>query len=203
MWISRKHSDSDFPNPLTFEEKVEVFYEQVLGWQLHIADLVANGGTTFGEPSNPQAGSAVKPIRHSGFAVLHICLSYFELIGSVVLPKSSKPTSTLKFKAGVQAVLPELFKGGPDDVALLKFLYKGARCGLYHTGRTQLRVGLGQPPDGSPITHDPRNGIVIISPERLPKALCAHLDDFRAALLDPQNTPLRNQFNERFDAGFD
>ena len=49
MWISWKHEHTDFPDELNFEQKVEIFYEQTLGWHLHIADLVANGGTTFGE----------------------------------------------------------------------------------------------------------------------------------------------------------
>jgi hypothetical protein len=44
MWITWKHEETDFEAPLTFEQKVDVFYEQTLGWQLHIADLVANGG---------------------------------------------------------------------------------------------------------------------------------------------------------------
>jgi hypothetical protein len=72
------------PSPLTYEQKVDVFYEQTLGWRLHIADLIANGGTTFGQCKPPQPGYAVRSIWHSGFAVLHICLSYFELVGSLV-----------------------------------------------------------------------------------------------------------------------
>ncbi len=31
MWISWKHLTADFPSPLTYEQKVEVFYEQTLG----------------------------------------------------------------------------------------------------------------------------------------------------------------------------
>ena len=94
MWITWKHEDTDFVAPLTFEQKVDVFYEQTLGWQLHIADLVANGGTTFGEFKLGKDGYSVPRIRHSGFAVLHICLSYLELIGSLVTatPRTS-PTS--------------------------------------------------------------------------------------------------------------
>ena len=65
MWITWKHEDSDFGAPLTFEQKVEVFYEQTLGWQLHIADLVASGGTTFGEFKAGQPGYDVQQIRHS------------------------------------------------------------------------------------------------------------------------------------------
>ena len=68
MWITWKHEDTDFATALTFEQKVEVFYEQTLGWQLHIADIVANGGTTFGEFKRGEHGYEVRNIRHAGFA---------------------------------------------------------------------------------------------------------------------------------------
>ncbi|HEV8406992.1 MAG TPA: hypothetical protein VGQ34_03575 [Sphingomicrobium sp.] len=80
MMISWKHEDSTLPKSLTFPLKVDLFYEQAFGWQLHIADLVANGGTAFGE-NGDRKGTTVSAIRHSGFAVLQICFSYFETIG--------------------------------------------------------------------------------------------------------------------------
>jgi hypothetical protein len=108
MRVSWKHEHTDFTSPLSFEEKVELFYEQTLGWQLHIADLIANGGMTFGAvgrtPSYP-----IPAVDHSGFAVLHICLSYFELVGSILVPKSPKASSTKIFKTGVESVFPNLF----------------------------------------------------------------------------------------------
>jgi len=202
MWMSWKHRKTEFPKPLTFQQKVEVFYEQTLGWQLHIADLVANGGTTFGEVNPAHAGYEVRSLRHSGFAVLHICLSYFELIGTLVTSTAAHLSDTAKFKAGVRAVLPSIFKGTSDDDALLKVLHKGARCGLYHLGRPRAHVGLGQPQNGSPIEYDSKSGTVIISPERLPVVLKKHLDTFKADLLNPTNTALRNEFQKRFDKGF-
>ena len=54
MWITWTHNDASLSWPLTFEKKVELFYEQALGWQLHVADLVANGGTAFGEEGQRQ-----------------------------------------------------------------------------------------------------------------------------------------------------
>ncbi len=194
MWISWKHQDTDFSGPLTFEQKVEVFHEQALGWQLHIADLVANGGMTFGE------NKPIPPIRHSGFAVLHICLSYFELIGSLVTSTPQTPTRT--FKAGVRHVLPGLIDGSADSEALLARLHEGARCGLYHEGRIRPGVGLGQPPGESPIAYDSSSKTVVISPERLPRVLKAHLERFRHELLDSANTLLRRVFERRFDTGF-
>jgi len=60
-----KQERADFGPRLTYEQKVDVFFEQTLGWQLHIADLVANGGMTFGEFQTSQQGYQVPRIRHS------------------------------------------------------------------------------------------------------------------------------------------
>jgi hypothetical protein len=199
MWISWKHQRSDFQGPLTFEQKVEIFYEQTLGWQLHIADLIASGGTAFEQVNTSQPGYEVPSIRHSGFAVLHICLSYFELVGSIV---SSEVSSTRRFNAGVREVLPAIFKGTSDDDILLRLLYRGARCALYHSARPGAPVGLGQPDDDKAIALDRGNATVIISPDRLPKALKAHLVKFKERLLDPVNMDLRKRFEAKFDQGF-
>src|SRR5262245_65277742 len=110
MWITWKHQDSQLRWPLTFEKKVELFYEQTLGWQLHIADLVANGGTAFGEEGRRE-GNVSCAIRHSGFAVLQICLSYFETIGYYTdTPKGSKEA----FRLGVAKVFPNLAAADPN-----------------------------------------------------------------------------------------
>jgi hypothetical protein len=199
MWVSWKHQSSDYAGPLTFEQKVEIFYEQTLGWQLHIANLIANGGATFEAPQGRPAYE-VASVEHSGFAVLQICLSYFELVGSLVAP--SKKQYGDRFKAGVREVLPSLFKGSADDEALLKRLYKGARCGLYHLGRTGSRVGLGQPLDGSSMEYDPTTRTLSVSPQRLPVVLKTHLDSFKVQLLDPTNATLRQEFEKQFDRGF-
>ncbi len=199
MWISWKHEDTDFTWPLRFEQKVDLFYEQTLGWQLHIADLVANGGTTFGEFKLGTAGYEVPRIRHSGFAVMHICFSYIELIGSLVQSTPQGPTKT--FAAGLGAI-PGLIDASQISEAVINRIYGGARCGFYHEGRPRPGIGLAQPADGNAIACDPVSGAVIISPERLPRVLKAHLDQIRVQLLDATNTALRQRFEERFDHGF-
>jgi hypothetical protein len=195
MWITWKHQDSQLSWPLTFEQKVELFHEQTLGWQLHIADLVANGGTAFGEEGRRE-GNAACAIRHSGFAVLQICLSYFETIGYYTgTPTGSKAA----FGAGVANVFPDLADAAPSIAgAFIEALYQDARCGLYHNVRT-ARVGLGWPPGESPAAYDSGSGRVVVNPERLPKALKAHLEKFRLALLDENNRALRECFEKRFD----
>lgn len=190
MWISWKHQDTELSWPLTFEQKVDLFCEQALGWQLHIADLVANGGTTFGE------GKSVASIRHSGFAVLQICLSYFETIGHYTAEWSD---SKAAFRQGVFEVFPDLRDSNPVIVnGFVEALYRDARCGLYHNVRT-ARAGLGQPPGGEAMAYDGDSQRVVISPERLPGVLKAHLERLRAALLDEGNWELRTRFERKFD----
>lgn len=195
MWISWKHQDTDLSWPLAFEQKVDLFYEQTLGWQLHIADLVANGGVAFGEEGKRE-GKTVSSIRHSGFAVLQICLSYFETIGDYTGKRSGSKDA---FRAGVLEVFPEV--AGLDPAIAndaIDALYEGVRCGLYHNIRT-TRVRLGQPPDKEAIAYDLTSRYIIISPERFPSELKAHLERFRSKLLNPSNKELRARFEERFD----
>lgn len=195
MWVTWKHEDSTLSWPLTFNQKVELFYEQTLGWQLHIADLIANGGTAFGEEGR-RDGETVSAIRHSGFAVLQVCLSYFETIGYYTgNPSGSKAA----FRAGVERVFPQLAEADPKVAdGFIKALYRDARCGLYHNVKT-ARVGLGWPPGTSPALFDSASGRVVLNPERLPRALKAHLERLRQELLDENNQDLRKRFEDRFD----
>jgi len=193
MWITWKHQDADLNWPLTFETKVELFCEQALGWQLHIADLVAKGGTAFGEGGNRQ-GDKVAPIRHSGFAVLQICLSYFETVGHYTAqPRGSKEA----FRAGVLHVFPDLAKADSAN-QFIDVLYRDARCGLYHNVRT-ARVGLAKLSDEEPIAYDEQSKRVVIYPEGLPAKLKVHLGELRKGLLDESNTDLRQRFERKFD----
>jgi hypothetical protein len=195
MWITWNYQDTDLSWPLTFEQKVDLFYEQALGWQLHIADLVANGGTAFGEQGQ-RKGKQVCSIRHSGFAVLQICLSYFETIGYYT---GEGAGSKAAFRKGVAEVFPNLATADPSVAkAFVDSLYQDARCGLYHNLRT-ARVVLGWPPGQDAVAYDPQNQRVVVNPERLPRVLKAHLERFRQALLDQKNQALRAAFETRFD----
>jgi len=198
MWIAWNINSDKIQWPPTFEKKVEIFYERAAGWQLHIADLIANGGQPLGSPD------VLKSLEHSGFAMLHICLSYFETIGHYECLDSSAPDkrNSYFFKQGVRSVLPELAEDF-DEVdleMLLERLYGGVRCGLHHNSMTVAGVGLGPPsPSGSPITYDPETKELAVNPQRLPRALKEHLEQFRARLLEGGNGNLRRSFEKRFD----
>jgi hypothetical protein len=194
MLITWKQRQSDLPWPPRLEEKVEIFYQRALGWQLHIADLLANGGKPLEDKDPP-----VRPLRHSGFAVLQICLSYFETIGQYEQRKHTTKRPAEYFKEGVRSVFLELIaRHGKHVEGLLTKLYQGARCGLYHNSMTMPGVGLGQPSDGKSIAFDPTANRLAIGPERLTKALKNHLEKYRARLLDAKNADLRLKFEKCF-----
>ncbi len=83
MWVSYKHQHTEFTGSLSIEKKVELFYAQTLGWQLHIADMIANSGTTLEAPGG-RPSYHVDAIEHSGFAVLHICLTARGAMGLIL-----------------------------------------------------------------------------------------------------------------------
>ena len=74
MWISPTYQDSDFPVPHSIDTKITLFEDRALGWKLNIAEQIINGKKKAdGSEERP-------PIQHSGFAVLDIVFSYFEMI---------------------------------------------------------------------------------------------------------------------------
>jgi len=143
---------------------------------------------------------ALPGIPHSGFAVLQVCLSYFETIAQYqrVNPKTKRDGDF--FREGVHAVFPKLQQEQKDDIdALLKLLYKNARCGLYHSSMTRAGVGLGQPGKNIAIAFFPQKNQLVIDPHRLPKVLKLHLEFYRRQLLDPNEGDLRNKFETQFN----
>lgn len=196
--ISWTHNSQDLSWPLTFETKVEIFYHRTLGWQLHVADLISNGGEAL---SHDDSGQPMEAVPHAGFAVLQICLSYFETIGHYQRINAATTTSTDFFKEGVRAVFPQLGQGHQADVdAFLATLYKKARCGLYHDSMTRTGIALGQPGQGVAMRFNPLNKVIVIDPHVLPKTLKTHLNSYRDMLLDPSNVDLRQNFEAKFNS---
>lgn len=123
-----------------------------------------------------------------------MCLSYFEN-DRVPHRHSDRLDSSLLCRSC--ECVSDLVRSEPGVAdAFIDALYQDARCGLYHNVRT-ARVGLGWPPGTSPAAYV--NGRVVLNPERFPKALKAHLESFRLALLDERNRELREYFEKRFD----
>ena len=71
--ISPNYFNTDFSWPLSIDDKITVFCDRIYGWQLDIADQIIN----YRKGSNDEI---IEGLPHAGYAVLHLVLSYFEMI---------------------------------------------------------------------------------------------------------------------------
>lgn len=183
-WTTPIHKRNNFPDVLTIDHKIQIFYERVSGWQLDIADKVINGFTD-------EKGKVIDGINGSGFAALNIMLSYFEMVAKYKDGYCETGKSPEYFEKGFKMVFPEfdVYPWLPEKI------YKNARCGLYHHGMTEEGVilkGEGLPP----IT--PLDGEkLIINPHTLVLKLKAHLEKYIAELRTDKN--FQSKFEKRFD----
>lgn len=177
--ISPKHFDTDFPNGLNLDDKIELFVERLEGWQLGVAHEVIQ-----------------KQVSHQGFAVLSIVVSYFEMIAKYRAGYADNGQSSYYFKEGVKEVFPSLSL--PEHKDVLAVLYEDLRCGLYHVGMTRHRVLLTES-FPLPLAYNPRIKMVAVNPVMLVNAIQAHLTLFAAELRDKNNLIFRRNFEKRFD----
>ena len=181
-YITWKHKSDDFTTPLSLEEKIEIFYEQVYGWQLNIADKLVNGDES---------------IEHADFSCLQILLSYFEMISKYNDGDTSTTGSKHHFKKGVQRVYPNIFSNQSNKDYLLNRLYKGARCGLYHMGMTKPKVIIfSRSPS---IKYYNESDVIGINTHTLTKELKNDLATYRDQLKNTSNTTLRSNFEKVYD----
>lgn len=184
--ITPFHKRSDFPEVLTLDNKIQIFYERVTGWQLDIADMVINGvkvnnGTII-----------LLQIVGSGYATLDIIISYFEMIGKYRDGYCGIGKAKKYFADGLEMVFPELCK---KYSWIPEKMYHNIRCGLYHHGLTEediMLLGEGLPP----ITPTEKQQL-IANPHTLVLELKKHFETYIKQLKDDKN--LRSNFEKRFD----
>ena len=205
MWISPTYQDSDFPVPHSIDTKITLFEDRALGWKLNIAEQIINGKKKAdGSEERP-------PIQHSGFAVLDIVFSYFEMIAKYENGFTRLGKSERYFKLGVYSVFPEINQipmpahtlapvGNVISIVdhVLDLMYSGIRCGLYHSGITNGRIMLTGEIQ-TPMAFDLQNQILIVNPHLLVPKLIAHLDEYLSHLKDGNNIDLRARFESRYD----
>lgn len=185
-WLSPRHRSDQFTKPVPLSAKVDLFEARVSGWQLQIADECANG--IKGQPADP----------HAGFAVLHLCLSYFETIGKYEEGYAGNDQSKKHFKLGLRSVFPNLRRTSPAFFETrTDLLYKAARCGLYHASQASSGVLLARP--SSALRFHPKRDLVLVNPYLLPGVLQEHLKRYCNRVLRPRNRILRANFERRFD----
>lgn len=193
MWLTPNYKASDFSWPLSTDDKITIFIDRTYGWQLDIADQCING------KKGSDGKIIINSIPHSGFAVLHIVLSYFEMIAKYQDGFAKNGRSEHYFKKGVYSVFPQLNTKPPQAVDdLLKVLYSGGRCGLYHGGMTDSRISL----TGDvrvPMAFDTQRSKLIINPHLLIPELRNHLKNYDEQIRNMKNSLLRDNFEKRFD----
>lgn len=176
--ISPKYTTLDFPNGMTLENKIDVFVDRIEGWQIGIAKQIIQ-----------------HEIQNSGFAILHIIFSYFEMLGKYLPGYIGDNKSKANFKRGVKATFPEI---GTEEEDFLNTLYKSVRNGLYHLGMTKINTMLscGIP---TSIGFNPEKKLLVICPDLLVKDLDIRFHDYIAELRNPNKMELRKNFETRFD----
>lgn len=189
-WVSPRFKKSELTFPLSLDKMIDIFEDRVQGWQIIIADQ-AYRGVLDSKKKRVSSG-----IPHSGFAVLLILLSYFEMVAKFEAGDTSKD-SGVWFKAGIKSVYPELSsKIEQDKVMILARFYKGARCGLYHAAMTSKQVFVSG--DVSTFDYDASNGKLIINPGDMIDRISSHFEAYIQRLRDLKQTTLRANFERKF-----
>ena len=179
--ISPTHKLGDFPEGLTLDNKIEIFFDRVRGWQLDVAQEMID-----------------KQVAHREFAILHIVFSYFEMMGKYRKGYLEDAASAIHFKDGVKWVFPEIEKDLPDPDPLLNHLYQDVRNRLYHLARTKSNIWVTQDIPHS-IGYNETFRKLLINPDVLVSDLVYRLKEYEGKLRDPSNVTLRANFEARFD----
>lgn len=181
--ISRNYSSDDFGGKPNLDQKILIFEDRVLWWQLEIAEELRS---LIEAPENNG-----KTIQHAAFALVSVLFSYFEMIAQYQKGESSEGQSNEFFRRGVESVFPGKFKDKQRGR-----IYSHIRCGMYHSGLTKKGVLLdGDYPD--PIAVDGK--LVKVNPHKLSPALKAHFEKYVALLKNPANKKERDAFEAMYD----
>lgn len=174
-YISKTYLDTHFGANPTIDAKIEIFRDRVMGWQIEMAE-------------------ALNQIPHSGYGILSVLFSYFEMIAQYVKGMSSNNRSKDFFVEGFNVV----FAGTTLSDSDIKEVYVRVRCGMYHSGYTKVGVLIsGQFPNAV----DFSNNTVHISPQALTATIREHFTNYIITLKNQSNATERANFEKMFDAG--
>jgi hypothetical protein len=139
--------------------------------------------------------------RHSGYALLAVTFSYFEMIGKILNPGSKKRGSAgPDFDRGFRDVYPK-FVGSPDVGQFRDRL----RNGIYHLGYTKSNLFIHHQPDKAPddfmTTVDQGTKLYLVNPHHMTRTIVAHFPTLMTRLRNPapEFNGLRKKFQEFYD----
>lgn len=110
-------------------------------------------------------------LAESGFAILHLCLQYFEFIEQLSTGSQSNGQSMKFFIRGYRRVF------GQSTLSNTKIgtIYAIARCGMFHSGIPSGSISIDRL-GSEPLTIE--QGVVVSNPIRLVDLLIRHFSDF-------------------------
>lgn len=187
---SRSHRAGQFGANPTFNQKVEIFSERVLGWQI---DVAAEMSRQFFEALAARDES--RPMRHCGFAVVSVIFSYFETIAQYLQGASSHHQSADFFEYGFRSVYP----ASAFSESEIKTIYASIRCGMYHSGLTRPGVNIGE--GHRPTFQFGTHGELLLNPYALVLDVKQHFLGYVARLQNASEMQLRQKFETVFDSG--
>lgn len=146
---------------------IEVFIDQMKGWSLEHARILAYYGN-----------------EHCGFVVLQILFSYFETIEQYIKGERSNGESERFFIDGFKNVFPEA------DDKIAKIFYKEGRCGLFHENMVRPKIFLR---DGNyKYSYDEKLDRVYIDRRKFTDAVIEHFDNYAKELENKNSIEYKN-----------
>jgi hypothetical protein len=176
--ISPNFKAHDFPNGIFIEDKIIIFSDRVVGWQIDIARNIIQS-----------------KIPHSDFAILKILISYFEMIAKYYEGYSRNDGSKKYFVKGLKYTFPEL-NDAPNYI--LEEFYNNIRNSLYHNGFTNHRVIITNNIDCS-FRYDQLNKLIVVCPTNLAFDIKNKFSEYIKELNNLRNIELREKFEARYD----
>ena len=184
--------------PLSLDDKIELFECRVDVWQLGTAVAFL---TAIDSHKPPSIWS------HAAYGLLSCALSYFEMIGKTLNPKS-KPfgTAGIDFNYGFCDVYPSFASRNGSyqdkDIPQVKEFRDRLRNGLYHLACTKEHLWIHDDlhltvDDFHVTTHPPPE--YCVNPHRMVRSLVGHFPSFISRLRDANNSHLRDGFEAFFD----
>ncbi len=187
---SRSHRVGEFGQNPTIQQKVEIFSDRVLGWQIDVAEEMSR---QFFEAV--AASDAGRPMRHCGYAVVSVIFSYFETIAQYLQGESSERHSADFFEYGFRSVYPDSRFAYHE----VRTVYSHIRCGMYHSGLTCAGVNIYEGHDET-FQFD-SEGWLLLNPFTLVQDVKQHFQAYVARLRNESGTELRQRFETVFDWG--
>lgn len=168
----------------TIDEKIAGFIGYVSIRQLGIAEFLANEFKDEGREG---------VLKESGYAILSIVMSYFEMIEQVTTGTVNTKGDGAFFARGFRKVYPSAPYSDPD---IMKWIYGLVRCSLYHSAMTKGAVPLSRHFEvGFRIHRDKLeiNPALVVSEIRL------HFDRYAQQLRNPCECDCRCSFEAAYD----